>query len=284
MAGGRVRLERVDVVAAPTSPAALQHRRVRASRVVEDVGGQLARVVRTEDLGAGPREDRVQQALVPHRFDCLGLAAADPDRLADEAYRPLSVFVDESLDKGDDPGRIDPDLTHVGELHASAEVAERRPEHGELRLGHGDQHCSTPFDAAAREIADRSDVLLVSGVEQRVVVEHGGRPGIASRCRRFLPTAKGAKRANEQSAAVSSAGGSGTQRAMGLTVSLLLAAAGAILIWAVNTTASGFNIHTAGVILLVIGVVGFVVSLVFWSSWGGFGGVRRADERDMIPR
>ena len=58
---------------------------------------------------------------------------------------------------------------------------------------------------------------------------------------------------------------------MGLTVSLLLAAAGAILIWAVNTSASGFNIHTAGVILLVIGIVGFVVSLVFWSSWAGPG-------------
>ena len=71
---------------------------------------------------------------------------------------------------------------------------------------------------------------------------------------------------------------------MGFTVSLLLAATGAILIWAVDTTASGFNIHTAGVILLVVGVVGFVVSLVFWSSWGGFGGIRRADERDPVVR
>jgi hypothetical protein len=68
----------------------------------------------------------------------------------------------------------------------------------------------------------------------------------------------------------------GYSRAVGLTVSLLLAAGGAILIWAVDTSASG--------ILLVVGVVGFVVSLVFWSSWGGFGGVRRADERDPIVR
>jgi hypothetical protein len=58
---------------------------------------------------------------------------------------------------------------------------------------------------------------------------------------------------------------------MGISLSLLLAAAGAVLIWAVNTTSSGFNIHTAGVILLVIGIIGFVVSLAFWSSWGGFG-------------
>ena len=59
---------------------------------------------------------------------------------------------------------------------------------------------------------------------------------------------------------------------MGITLSLLLSAAGAILIWAVNTTSSGFNIHTAGVILLVVGIIGFVLSLAFWTSWGGFGG------------
>jgi hypothetical protein len=64
---------------------------------------------------------------------------------------------------------------------------------------------------------------------------------------------------------------------MGITVSILLAAAGAILIWAVNTTSSGFNVHTAGVILLVVGIIGFVLSLAFWSSWGGFSGPRRAE-------
>ena len=67
---------------------------------------------------------------------------------------------------------------------------------------------------------------------------------------------------------------------MGISISLLLAAAGAILIWAVDASTSGFNIHTAGVILLVVGIIGFVVSLVFWSSWGGFGGMRRGDGRD----
>ena len=58
---------------------------------------------------------------------------------------------------------------------------------------------------------------------------------------------------------------------MGLSFSLLLAAAGAVLIWAVNATTSGINIHTVGVILLIVGIIGFVVSLFFWSSWGGFG-------------
>ena len=66
---------------------------------------------------------------------------------------------------------------------------------------------------------------------------------------------------------------------MGISLSLLLAAAGAVLIWAVNATSSGFNVHVAGVILLVVGIIGFVVSLAFWSTWGGFGGaVRRENE------
>ena len=61
---------------------------------------------------------------------------------------------------------------------------------------------------------------------------------------------------------------------MGITASLLLTAVGAVLLWAVHASSSGFNIHTIGVILLVVGIVGFVTSLFFWSSWGGFGGAR----------
>jgi len=59
---------------------------------------------------------------------------------------------------------------------------------------------------------------------------------------------------------------------MGTGVSLILIAAGAILTWAVNATVSGVNIHAVGVILMVVGIIGLVLSLVFWSSWGGFGG------------
>jgi hypothetical protein len=62
---------------------------------------------------------------------------------------------------------------------------------------------------------------------------------------------------------------------MGIGVSLILIAAGAILTWAVNATVSGLNIHTIGVILMVVGVVGLLLSLMFWSSWGGFGGPAR---------
>ena len=64
---------------------------------------------------------------------------------------------------------------------------------------------------------------------------------------------------------------------MGIGVSLILIAAGAILTWAVNATVSGVDINAVGVILMVVGAVGLILSLMFWSSWGGAGvaGARR---------
>lgn len=54
---------------------------------------------------------------------------------------------------------------------------------------------------------------------------------------------------------------------MGIGVSLILIAAGAILIWAVGITVIGW-------ILLAVGALGILLSLIFWSSWGGMGGRR----------
>ncbi len=65
---------------------------------------------------------------------------------------------------------------------------------------------------------------------------------------------------------------------MGMGVSLLLVAVGAILVWAVNATVSGLEVHTIGWILLIVGAVGGLLSLIFWSSWGGFGGPRPVDD------
>jgi len=58
---------------------------------------------------------------------------------------------------------------------------------------------------------------------------------------------------------------------MGISFSIFLIAIGAILAWAVTADVSGIDIQVAGIILLVVGVVGLIASLVFWSSWGGFG-------------
>jgi hypothetical protein len=66
---------------------------------------------------------------------------------------------------------------------------------------------------------------------------------------------------------------------MGIGVSLILIGAGAILTWAVNATSSSINVNTVGVILMVVGAVGLLLSLMFWSTWGGFGGAPGARRR-----
>jgi hypothetical protein len=63
---------------------------------------------------------------------------------------------------------------------------------------------------------------------------------------------------------------------MGIGVSLLLIAVGAILIWAVDVSVSGVELVRIGWILLVVGAIGALLSLIFWSSWGGYH--RREDE------
>jgi len=70
---------------------------------------------------------------------------------------------------------------------------------------------------------------------------------------------------------------------MGVGTSLVLVAVGAILRFAISVTASGIDIHTIGVILMVIGGIGFVISLFFWTSWGGFGGGGYHRQRRVTP-
>jgi hypothetical protein len=56
---------------------------------------------------------------------------------------------------------------------------------------------------------------------------------------------------------------------MGLFVSLILIAVGAILAWAVHPASSGsVDVNTVGYILLVIGIVGLILDLLMWESWG----------------
>ena len=76
---------------------------------------------------------------------------------------------------------------------------------------------------------------------------------------------------------------------MGISVSILLIAVGAILTWGVTAEAQGLDVNAIGVILMIVGLLGLVISALFWSSWGGFqrrtayvegGPVRRA----AVPR
>ncbi len=63
---------------------------------------------------------------------------------------------------------------------------------------------------------------------------------------------------------------------MGLGVSLLLIAVGAILVWGLQSDVAGISEDAIGVILMVVGAVGLILSMMFWSSWGGVSSRRRS--------
>ena len=70
---------------------------------------------------------------------------------------------------------------------------------------------------------------------------------------------------------------------MGLGMSIFLIAVGAILDFAVNWRVQGVDLHAVGVILMVVGAIGLIFSMIFWNSWGGFGGYRRTTVYDDAP-
>jgi hypothetical protein len=57
---------------------------------------------------------------------------------------------------------------------------------------------------------------------------------------------------------------------MGIGASLFLIAAGAILKWAVEWEVAGVDLQTVGLILLIVGILGLILSLLFWSSFSPF--------------
>jgi Domain of unknown function (DUF6458) len=63
---------------------------------------------------------------------------------------------------------------------------------------------------------------------------------------------------------------------MGVGVSIFLIAVGLILWLAINVDTDGrVDINMIGVILVIVGAIGLLLSMIFWSSWGGVGGYRR---------
>jgi hypothetical protein len=54
---------------------------------------------------------------------------------------------------------------------------------------------------------------------------------------------------------------------VGIGFSIFLFVIGAILTFAVEVEASGFNLNTVGIILMVGGLLGLFASVLFWSSF-----------------
>jgi beta-lactamase regulating signal transducer with metallopeptidase domain len=71
---------------------------------------------------------------------------------------------------------------------------------------------------------------------------------------------------------------------MGIGTSLFLIAAGAILRFAVTTTAQGLNINTIGVILMIVGGVGLLITMFYMTVWADRRrGAVAVDSRDVRP-
>ena len=67
-------------------------------------------------------------------------------------------------------------------------------------------------------------------------------------------------------------------RPMGIGTSLFLIAVGAILYFAVDADVSGLEISTIGIILMIVGVIGLLISLFMVSS------ARRAPAERTVVR
>jgi hypothetical protein len=63
---------------------------------------------------------------------------------------------------------------------------------------------------------------------------------------------------------------------VGIGASIVLLVVGAILTFAIDVTMKGVDLETVGVILMIAGGLGLIISLLFWSSVAPFGS-RTAD-------
>jgi hypothetical protein len=65
--------------------------------------------------------------------------------------------------------------------------------------------------------------------------------------------------------------------------SLFLIVVGAILKWAVNVNSPEFDINLAGLIILIVGILGLVISLVLWFTYRNRGETPPPPPHDYPP-
>lgn len=70
---------------------------------------------------------------------------------------------------------------------------------------------------------------------------------------------------------------------MGIGTSLFLIAAGAILRYAVTVSSSAVNVQTVGLILMIVGVVGLVISLLWITVWSDRRRHADVSDREVPP-
>ena len=67
-------------------------------------------------------------------------------------------------------------------------------------------------------------------------------------------------------------------------VSVLLIVGGAILAWALDYRLVDIDITVVGAMLMVVGLIGLLLSVLFWASFAPFARRRRRHARLAVPR
>jgi hypothetical protein len=70
---------------------------------------------------------------------------------------------------------------------------------------------------------------------------------------------------------------------MGIGTSIFLIAIGAILRFAVTASVSGIEIATVGTILLIVGIIGLLISLLYMTIWADRTRGGAAVDRGTVP-
>lgn len=71
---------------------------------------------------------------------------------------------------------------------------------------------------------------------------------------------------------------------MGIGTSIFLIAAGAILKFAVTGSVSGIELQTVGLILMLVGILGLVITLLFFAPWRDRPAAEQTVVRDRVDR
>lgn len=69
---------------------------------------------------------------------------------------------------------------------------------------------------------------------------------------------------------------------MAFGTSIFLFAVGAVLTYGVTATVEGLDLDAIGVILMIVGAIGFVISGLFWTSWAPLRGDRTIERETVI--
>lgn len=71
---------------------------------------------------------------------------------------------------------------------------------------------------------------------------------------------------------------------MGIALSILLIAGGAVIRYGVTTQPNGLNLDAVGLILIVVGGIGLVFASMFAANYWPFGGRSFLHEREVVER